>query len=854
MLFSQCWLFGSYPTPACVLPRHMCTQVVRWRTTCRTVQTSSALSSLIFGNDPMKRILSRLLAVSVILVMGTIAIVQALRDKNAKGIEQPTHGLASASSTVETGEPNPIPVLPDNGNVVGTSGALPNGFQDNTSLPHSYGTSSVTEAEYHEMATSEYESKTVQPAQIQSQNTTTIRDPLGLNSTPHSVEAGIDQRYAAQPDLNNPTPVLPQDGALRENTAIISNTSDHDPSDPNQLANSNSVGFVDNESPNLNLPNSDSTFDNNDELFENQPDAAENNTNNPEISNTLRDGAEDNNLDQFNSPTTDPPNISVITSSEPDNRTTGSATTAVESEQYITSTDEFSETEFPEALSNSTNNETNLPTLPADLVPTPESVGATSQALTSGTPLEGNGKPGEAKLEGQQTPTLVVEKIAPTEIHVGKPVEFTVHVRNTGRVDAHDVVIYDTIPQGTRLVETKPAATRATDGSLKFQLGTIQPGQEAIATIELMPLVEGEIGSVASVTFQTEVSVRTVATKPVLVIEHNGPKKALVGEEIPLTITISNPGTGTATGVILEEDVPEGVEHPAGSSLEFEIGDLKPGESRELDLILTATKAGSVENIIRARADANIFVEDRQQFEVVAPKLQVSMRGPTRRYLERQATYTIAVANPGTAAAHQIELVAHLPKGMKFVEANNQGEYDPAQHAIYWSLEELPPAQMGSVKLTTLPIEIGEQRMRIESRADMGLTDAHEHSVSVAGVSSLFFEVADSADPIEVGKETIYEIRLVNEGSKVATNVRLIASVPNQMQILNGDGPTRGTVEGQHIQFQPLTQLEPGGEQLYRIQVQGKGPGDHRIRVQVASDDMATPITREESTQVYADE
>lgn len=850
MLFSHYWLFGSYPVPACVLPRHMRTQVVRYRMICRTVQTFSALSSLIFGNDPMKRILSRLLAVSVILVMGTIAIVQALRDKNAKEIDQPTHSLASASSTVETGEPDPIPVLPDNGNIVGTSGALPSGFRDSTSLPPSYETSSVTEAEYHERATSEYESQTEQPGQIQSQNTSPIRDPLGLNSAPQPVESGVDQRYASQPNLNNnPTPALPQDEALQENTAIIANTSDHNPSDPNPLTSSNSVGFVDNESPNLNLPNPDSTFDSNNELFESEPDVAENDVSNPEISNTLRDGVEDGHLDQFNSPSNNPSTISVITSSEPDNQTADSVTTTVESDRYITSPDEFSET-----LSDSANRETNLPTLPADVVPTPESLRDTSQALTDGTPLEGNGKPGEAKLEGQQTPTLIVEKIAPTEIQVGKPAEFTVHVRNTGRVDAHDVVVYDTIPQGTRLVETKPPATRATDGSLKFQLGTIQPGQEAIATIELMPLVEGEIGSVASVTFQAEVSVRTVATKPILVIEHNGPKIALVGEEIPLTITISNPGTGTATGVILEEDVPEGVEHPAGSSLEFEVGDLKPGESRELDLILTATKAGSVENIIRARADANILVEDRQQFEVVAPQLQVSMKGPTRRYLERQATYTIAVANPGTAAAHQIELVAHLPKGMKFVETNNQGEYDPSQHAIYWSLEELPPAQMGSVKLTTVPIEIGEQRMRIESRADMGLTDAHEHSVSVDGVSSLFFEVADSADPIEVGKETLYEIRLVNEGSKVATNVSLIASVPNQMQVLNGDGPTRGTIEGQHIQFQPLTQLEPGGEQLYRIQVQGIGAGDHRIRVQVASDDMATPVTREESTRVYVDE
>ena len=75
------------------------------------------------------------------------------------------------------------------------------------------------------------------------------------------------------------------------------------------------------------------------------------------------------------------------------------------------------------------------------------------------------------------------------------------------------------------------------------------------------------------------------------------------------------------------------------------------------------------------------------------------MQGPERRYLERPATYEVSVENPGTAAAHDVQIVTKLPKGMRFVKANNMGEYDATSHAVYWSLAELPKGEKGTVEL-----------------------------------------------------------------------------------------------------------------------------------------------------------
>ena len=464
------------------------------------------------------------------------------------------------------------------------------------------------------------------------------------------------------------------------------------------------------------------------------------------------------------------------------------------------------------------------------------------------------GKPGPRILEGLQTPSLTIEKQAPSEIQIGKLAELKLTVRNVGKVPASHIVIQDQVPEGTRFVGATPEISNTQGNSLYWELDTLAPGDKLTVAMQVMPETEGEIGSVGKVTFQAEASFRTVATRPLLVVEQSVPSRAHVGDAIQVKIRVSNPGNGDATSVVLEEDVPDGLSHPAGTSLERAIGTIRPNEMREVELTLSAEKAGLIDHIIIARADANLVAEDRAQIEVVAPNLQIAVSGPAKRYLERQATYVLTVENHGTAPAQNVELVAHLPKGMKFIETNNAGQYDPRTHAVYWSLEELPAKQSGEVQLVTLPIEPGEQKLRFEGQADLGLKDSQEKAVLVNGLPSLFFEVADTADPIEVNKETTYEIRLVNEGSKEATEIVLLAELPPGLKPVEANGPERSQVNGQHITFQPLARLAPGSDVYYKIRVQGVSAGHQLIRVKVKSHEMQVAVTEEEDTLVYLDQ
>ncbi|MCA9185721.1 MAG: hypothetical protein R3E01_11765 [Pirellulaceae bacterium] len=466
---------------------------------------------------------------------------------------------------------------------------------------------------------------------------------------------------------------------------------------------------------------------------------------------------------------------------------------------------------------------------------------------------EGAGKPGPAELEGPQTPSLTVEKLAPQEIQVGKSATFTIKVRNIGRIAAHEVILRDVVPQGTRLVNTVPPANMSADGELLWELGTVKPGAEVTAQLNLMPLTEGEVGSIATVSFQASASARTRVTRPVLSLEHTTAQQVLIGNDVIFSIKLTNTGTGVAEHVKLEENVPEGLRHSAGNELEYEIGNLQPGETRHLELTLKADKPGMVDNLLLASADANVSVEDRCQLQVVAPQLQVGIDGPHRRYLERQATYELMVANQGTAAAQDVELVAHLPRGLKFVSTTNAGYYDQQKHAVLWSLAELPAEKMGTVQLVTTPTEVGEHKIRFEGKARMNLSDAVEHPVTVEGLAALLFTVTDT-DPIEVGGKSTYEIKIVNQGTKTATNVQVLGQVPAGMKAVNGDGPTRVTIDGNRVYFEPLARLAPQSDTTYRIHVEGLEAGDQRFRVLVKSDELSEPVTKEESTHVYSDQ
>jgi uncharacterized repeat protein (TIGR01451 family) len=464
---------------------------------------------------------------------------------------------------------------------------------------------------------------------------------------------------------------------------------------------------------------------------------------------------------------------------------------------------------------------------------------------------EGTGRPGNRDLEGVQAASLSVEKIAPAELQVGRGATFQIKVRNTGTAAAKDVQVIDVLPKGTRLASTNPPAELNANSELVWSLGRLRAGEEMVLSVEVVPLVEGEIGSVATARFAAEASARTVATRPQLTLQVSGPRDVLIGQEAKFVVKVANVGSGAAAGVVLLDQLPPNFSHPAGQEVEYSVGVLGPNESRDVELTLMAARPGRATNAIVAYGEGNLRAEDQLEIEVLAPALQIAIEGSERRFLERQAAYTVTLTNAGTAAARSVELLARLPEGLQFVEANNLGEYEVASRTVHWRLEELPAGESGSVTLVTMPNAEGNGRLVVEASAAQGLTARQEQSVTIEGVAGTSFEVVDIADPIEVKGETSYEIRVLNQGTKAAANLRLAVVLPDGLRPLEAQGPTPHVISGGQVIFEPLARLAPKADTTYQVRVQAEQAGDMRVRVQLLSDDSRTPVTKEESTRVF---
>ena len=463
--------------------------------------------------------------------------------------------------------------------------------------------------------------------------------------------------------------------------------------------------------------------------------------------------------------------------------------------------------------------------------------------------------PGTRLLDGSQNPSMEIQKRAPNEVQVGIPATFTLLVRNVGNATAFDVHVVDSVPKGAKLVRTSPQAQPSGPNGLSWKLGEMAAGAEQTITIELVPETEGEIGSVASVNFAVQASVRTMSTQPKLVVKQLLEPLVLGGESVKIRIDVSNAGTGTARNVRLEEDVPQNMRHASGAKvLELSVGDLAPGESQKFDIELTAVSAGKVSNILRAVAENAAVNESTTPIEVVSPKLQIGVEGPKLRYLERQATYTASITNTGTAMATDIYLICHLPSGLQFNSAENLGEYIPNQHAVMWKLAELASGKTVATKFTLLPVEEGDFVLRMQADAQSIRAEAVEKPVRVEGQSELAFSIEDDNDPIETDGKTTYVIKIVNTGTRVDNDVLLQIDLPDGAIVEQVDAPVSYQTSQKAVQFAPIPQMKSKDQTTIRIAVRHTREGTHVLRAQLKSKLRPGAVIKEESTQVYRDQ
>ena len=155
--------------------------------------------------------------------------------------------------------------------------------------------------------------------------------------------------------------------------------------------------------------------------------------------------------------------------------------------------------------------------------------------------MVGDGVAGDASQRGIQQPRVTIEKVAQQQAVLEQPLVYTIIVKNTGTVDALNVVIEDRIPKGTELLGTSPRAELVGKRLIWNEL-VLKPNEEKKISIKVVPKQEGPIGSVARVYFATEVSAEIVVAAPQLEFTVKTPREVRIGQSFDLVFNLKNVG------------------------------------------------------------------------------------------------------------------------------------------------------------------------------------------------------------------------------------------------------------------------------------------------------------------------
>ena len=450
------------------------------------------------------------------------------------------------------------------------------------------------------------------------------------------------------------------------------------------------------------------------------------------------------------------------------------------------------------------------------------------------------------------TPSVTVEWVKQGEISVGQECSCDLLVKNTGKISARAVVVDATFPPSVRLTKANPEPAVVGD-HLEWSIPELAAGEERTIHISMIPSQRGDLATTAHVRFTgTAASVFKVA-EPLLKVTTTAPNEVIIGDPLVQTVTLTNPGTGIAQHVKIQIATPEGLEATRGDRSTIEIGSLNPGESRTMRLSFTAIAGGEQTLSVEATADSGLSESAEATVNVIAPSLSLEMEGPSLRYAGRDARYTLNVTNEGQAATNNIRITHRIPKGFKFVKADKGGTFDADTSSVNWFVGHLEPQQSAQVKLNLQATELGQFDHQAFVTAEHGVTAKSVATTKVEGSASLVMEIQDLDDPVELGQETAYEIRVSNTGSKAAVNVGLTFELPNGVELVNVEAVTQHLAKSGLILFNDLPQLAPGKTALFRIHVRGTTEGNQRVRARLTSESIEQELISEELTKFYAE-
>jgi len=299
------------------------------------------------------------------------------------------------------------------------------------------------------------------------------------------------------------------------------------------------------------------------------------------------------------------------------------------------------------------------------------------------------------------------------------------------------------------------------------------------------------------------------------------------------------------------ETLPAGLRTTGGKTeVVFDAGTLMAGQSQQFSAELRASKIGEYVGKAIATSTMGLRAEsDPTTTDVTQPILTVQKTGPDRQYIGRPVTYQITVTNKSEVAARNAVIEDMIPDGVNSVRGTSGAKLLGPK--LVWELGTLEPGTSETVRISFTPTKAGTLINSATASAYCAEAVTSTVRTVVTGIPAVLMEVADVEDPVRVGERGTYVIRVKNQGSAPATNIRVVCMLEDYVRYVSAAGATSATPEGQTIRFLPLGTLAPQAEVAWRVVFEAVRPGQMLFKVVLNIDELSRAVEETESTQLY---
>jgi uncharacterized repeat protein (TIGR01451 family) len=448
-----------------------------------------------------------------------------------------------------------------------------------------------------------------------------------------------------------------------------------------------------------------------------------------------------------------------------------------------------------------------------------------------------------------------VIKELPGEIIIGE--EFSMYLTVKAKALAKDVVLKSELPAGATYIGSNVEG-KVEGNFLVWNWPELKKGEKVCIELRFRADEIRQIVSCTMINCQhIGCSDTCVVAPPKLEISKCGPDLMDICTDGTFEIKVTNVGGAAARDLVISDMVPKGLRHRSGDSVVvMKVKSLAPGETVVKKIRLKSAEVGEWVNTVTAVACKTPEVSASFKTLVIKPEYRVWKEGACEGKICDDESYMVYIQNTGTSDLLDITLYNVEDRQVKILEASEGGMIDC--NVVSWKIAKLAPGEQKQYMVRVVSSSLGNRTSKVYANAstitglytckpcdNMICIKPRGNSMNFqtcwTGFPGLLMEVSDCQDPevFTCGNEcemVDYKIIIRNQGSAIDNGITLNIDMSEELQ------GKEGIIE--------VGSLKAGESKTYNIQAKPMKKGDARLRVEMRSDSLKTPVVEEESTTI----